>query len=179
EDLIARRRALKRISESSFGLIGRGPEHVAGYLAAFAANSHVFARGGSEFGDNVVNFYRHVRDNDLFVSYVIVPPQIDRSKPAHQQAEPDLHAGVVAERDGGIVVKGAQMLGTATAVSDYVLLSCIHPLQPGDENYAITVAVRVGDPGVKLYSRRSYAAAATSEFDYPLSTRYDESDALV
>lgn len=178
-DLTARRRALKRLSEVTFGLVGRGPEHVAGFLAAFAGNAHVFARGGDQFRDNVITFYEHVRDNDLFVSYVIVPPQIDRSKPAHQQADPHLHAGVVAERDGGIIVKGAQMLGTATAVSDYVLLSCIHPLQAGDENHAITVAVRVGDPGCKLYSRRSYAEAASSEFDYPLSSRFDEGDALV
>ena len=34
-------------------------------------------------------------------------------------------------------------------------------------------------PGLKIYARRSYAAAASSAFDYPLSSRFDESDALV
>ena len=42
----------------------------------------------------------------------IVPPHIDRSKPAHQQEDPHLYAGVVEERGDGIVVSGAQMLGT-------------------------------------------------------------------
>ena len=32
---------------------------------------------------------------------------------------------------------------------------------------------------MKLLSRRSYEQAATSEFDYPLSTRFDENDALL
>jgi 4-hydroxyphenylacetate 3-monooxygenase len=33
--------------------------------------------------------------------------------------------------------------------------------------------------GLKLLCRRSYEAAATSPFDYPLSSRFDESDAVV
>ena len=45
-------------------------------------------------------------------SYAIVPPQIDRSKPAHKQSDPTLYAGVVKERDDGIVISGAQQLAT-------------------------------------------------------------------
>ena len=33
--------------------------------------------------------------------------------------------------------------------------------------------------GRKIYSRRSYAEGATSMFDYPLATRFDETDALL
>lgn len=179
DDLVSRRRALKAISEQTFGLVGRGPEHVAGFLAAFAGSADVFARGGQAFADNVVTFYEQARDNGWYVSYVIVPPQIDRSKPAHEQEDPHLYAGVADERDDGIVIRGAQMLGTGAALSDYILLSCIHPLRPGDEAYAISVVVPTGAAGVKLYSRRAYAASATSVFDYPLTARYDEGDAFV
>jgi 4-hydroxyphenylacetate 3-monooxygenase len=77
------------------------------------------------------------------------------------------------------VIAGAQMLGTGAVLADYVLLSCIVPLRPGDENYAISVAIPVGAPGVKVYSRRSYASAANSVFDYPMSTRFDETDSLL
>jgi 4-hydroxyphenylacetate 3-monooxygenase len=34
-------------------------------------------------------------------------------------------------------------------------------------------------PGVKIHSRRSYAGAASSIFDYPLASRFDETDSLV
>jgi 4-hydroxyphenylacetate 3-monooxygenase len=71
------------------------------------------------------------------------------------------------------------MLGTGAAIADYLILSCIVPLQPGDEDYAISVAVPLGAEGLKVYSRRSYAQAATSVFDYPLSSRFDETDALI
>jgi 4-hydroxyphenylacetate 3-monooxygenase len=178
-DLRRRRRALRRTAEVTYGLIGRGPEHVAGFLAGWAGRRDIFAQGGEQFADNVQAFYEHVRDNDLYCSYAIVPPQIDRSKPASQQADPHLYAGVKETTDAGIVVRGAQMLGTGAAISDYVILSCIVPLQHGDENYAITAAIPIGAEGVKVYSRRSYAAAATSVFDYPLSSRFDETDALL
>jgi 4-hydroxyphenylacetate 3-monooxygenase len=45
EDLVLRRKALRRTAEVTFGLVGRGPEHVAAYLAAYAAHPEVLARG--------------------------------------------------------------------------------------------------------------------------------------
>src|SRR5262245_24197204 len=87
--------------------------------------------------------------------------------------------GVVKERDDGIVISGAQQLATGGAISDLIHLSCIHPLQPGDENYANCLAVPVNAPGVRLYPRRPFAMVATNAFDYPLSSRFDEGDSYV
>lgn len=179
DDLRRRRVALRKSAEQTLGLMGRGPEHVAGFLAGWAGRADVFAAGGQRFADNVTRFYEYARDNDLYCSYAIVPPQIDRSKPAHQQEDPHLYAGVKEEREDGIVIAGAQMLGTGAAISDYLILSCIVPLQPGDEDQAISVAIPVGAEGLKIYSRRGYAEAATSVFDYPLASRFDETDSLM
>ncbi len=180
DDLNARRRAIERLSESNFGFMGRSPDHVAGFFVGWAMAPEVFAEdGNTKFADNMIRFYEFLRDHDGYITYTIVPPQIDRSKPNHQQNPPDLYAGVVEERDDGIVIKGAQMLGTGSALSDYVLLSTIRPLGPGDENYAINVAIACNAPGVRIYSRRSYGGAASSVFDYPLASRFDENDALV
>ena len=49
-------------------------------------------------------------------------------------------------------------------------------MQPGDENYANALAVPVNAPGLKLYPRRTFATAAMNSLDYPLSTRFDETD---
>src|SRR5256714_12879515 len=178
-DLAARRAFSEAWAEATFGLMGRTPDHVAGFFCGYAATPRVFAAGGQKFADNVVAFYEHMRDAHLYVAYAIVPPQIDRSKPAHKQSDPALYAGVVRERDGGIVISGAQQLATAGAISDFIHLSCIHPLAPGDENYANCLAVPVNAPGVKLYPRRPFAMGATNAFDYPLSSRFDETDSYV
>ena len=178
-DLASRRAMSTRWAEETFGLMGRTPDHVAGFLAGYAAKPSVFAEGGKQYAENIVRYHEYARDNHVYLSYAIVPPQIDRSKPAHKQSDPTLHAGVVAERDGGIVLKGAQQLGTASVFSDAIYISCIHPLTPGDEAYAFAAAIPANAPGLKIYPRRPYAASATSSFDYPLSSRFDETDSLI
>lgn len=178
-DLRAKRLASETWSEASFGLMGRSPDHVSNFFAGFAAVPEVFAAGGKEYAENVVNFYEHIRENHLWTTYALVPPQIDRSKPAHQQSDPTLYAGVVKETSGGIVVSGAQQLATGGVYSDWLYLSCIHPLQPGDENHALGVAIPINAEGLRLYPRRPFAAQATSTFDYPLTSRFDESDCFV
>jgi 4-hydroxyphenylacetate 3-monooxygenase len=178
-ELRQRRLFSEKWAEATFGLMGRTPDHVAGFFCGYAAVPELFAKAGQKFADNVVAFYERMRDEHLYVSYAIVPPQIDRSKPAHKQSDPALYAGVVKERDGGIVISGAQQLATGGVLSDWLQLSCIHPLQPGDENYANSVAVPINAPGLKLYPRRPFALRADNSFDFPLSSRFDESDSYV
>jgi 4-hydroxyphenylacetate 3-monooxygenase len=171
-DLEARRLASTRLARETHGFFGRGPDHVAGFLAGFASAPDVFGR----FGDNVVNYYRKVRDEDLYVTYVIIPPHVDRTQIGPGQAEAFIQVGVVSERDDGIIVRGSQKLGTGTTVSDELFVSCMVPQKPGDEDYALSFAIPVSTPGLKLYPRRPYAQAST--FDYPLSARFDETDSL-
>jgi 4-hydroxyphenylacetate 3-monooxygenase len=178
-DLAARRRAHRLWAEATFGLMGRSPDHVPGFITGFALCPDLFARAGARFGEHVVRYHAYLRDRDLYASYVIIPPIVDRSQPAHRQDDPTVYAGVVEERPDGIVVSGAQMLGTGAAISNEVFASCINPLQPGDENYALSFAVPADIPGLRMVVRRPYALAAPSAYDYPLSSRFDETDALV
>src|SRR5579862_2612099 len=122
-DLRAKRLAAEKWAEASFGLMGRTPDHVAVFIAGYAAKPALFAAAGERYADNLLKIYQHLRDNHLYVTYAIVPPQIDRSKPAHQQDDPTLYAGVVKERDDGIVIRGAQQLATAAPFADYLHLS--------------------------------------------------------
>ncbi|MGZ8434214.1 MAG: 4-hydroxyphenylacetate 3-hydroxylase family protein [Candidatus Binatia bacterium] len=179
EDLAARRRAIKFWADASYGFLGRSPDHVSSFFAGFAGSPEFYARGGQRFSDNLLRFAAKAADEDLYLSYVIVHPTIDRAKPAHQQSEPYLYAGAAAESAGGIVIRGAQMLGTGAVMSDYIFVTVILPLKPGDEDYAISCVVPNGAPGLKLFPRRPYALGVFSLFDYPLSSRFDESDALV
>ncbi len=171
EDLEERRAAIECWAEATFGLMGRTPDHVAGFFVGWAAGLDVFDRNiNMRRSKNLLNFFNYLRDHDLFITYTIVPPQVDRSKPMHGQNPSDLYAGVIDECDDGVIIHGAQMLGTATALSDYLCLSQITPLKKGDENHAVNVVVACNAPGVRIYSRRSYAAAASSVYDYPLSS---------
>ena len=178
EDLKARRLASTRWAHATHGFIGRGPDHVAGFLAGFASAPEIFNSGQYQGGDNVVRFYRMVRDDDLYVAYVIIPPHVDRAKIGRGQSDAYIQVGVVAETDGGVILRGSQKLGTGAVLADELFVSCMVPQKPGDEDYALSFALPIGTPGLKLYPRRPYAPAQTSVYDYPLSSRFDESDAL-
>src|SRR5579884_4237332 len=173
-DLTARRLASTCWAHATHGFFGRGPDHVAGFLAGFASAPEVFG----DFGANVVNYYRFVRDNDLYVTYVIIPPHVDRTQTGRGQSEAYIQVGVVEERDGGVIVRGSQKLGTGTAIADELFVTCMVPLQPGQEDYALSFAIPVATPGLKLYPRRPYSLDQPSAYDYPLSSRFDETDTL-
>src|SRR5438445_706974 len=159
--------------------MGRTPDHVACVLTAFSAWRHLFDAGGARFGDNVVRFHARARDEDLYVTYAIVPPQVDRSRPAHRHPEPFLHPGVVRETSAGIVVRGAHAIATSATMADWLFVSYITPLVPGDEDYAISLVMPMNAEGLRLYPRRPFASLATSVYDYPLSSRFDEVDTTV
>lgn len=171
-------RAAQTWANATHGWVGRSPDHVGSFIAAFSAHPEAFSQERG-LRDNVAAFARRVVENDLYISYAIIPPQVSRATTAHAWEGDLIQVGIKEEREDGIVVRGAQMLATGGAVADEILVSCIKPLQAEDSDFANTFTVPVNAPGLKLYCRRSYAAEATSEFDYPLSSRFDETDALL
>ncbi|MDA3623869.1 4-hydroxyphenylacetate 3-hydroxylase N-terminal domain-containing protein [Saccharopolyspora oryzae] len=179
EELRLRREAIQTWAQHTHGWVGRSPDHVGTFLAAFAAHPELFAEGDRDFSANVTAFHRRLLEEDLYVSYAIIPPQVSRATTASGWDGDYLQVGVVRETDEGIVVRGSQMLATGAAIADEIFVSCIKPLGPDDQDFAIGFVVPTAAPGLKLYCRRPYAPAATSSFDYPLTSRFDEPDALV
>jgi len=55
----------------------------------------------------------------------------------------------------------------------------LQPLKPGEEDLAFSCALPMNAKGLRVLSRKSYEAAAVSIFDNPISSRFDENDALI
>ncbi|NGM37449.1 4-hydroxyphenylacetate 3-monooxygenase [Methylobacterium sp. DB0501] len=178
-DLVARRQGLEAWTGLHAGFLGRAPDHVASCIAGMFMGLDVFEEYDRARAGALADYYRYARDNDLYLTYVIINPQADRSKSAAQQKDAFLTAGVVDEDAAGITVRGAKMLATGGIMANEVLVTCIQPLQPGDEPYALSFAIPMDTPGLKILSRKSYEAAAAHVFDNPLSSRFDENDAVL
>src|SRR5262249_36864171 len=161
-DLGARRRAHRLWAEPSYGLMGRTPDHRARVLTAFAPWRPLLRPGAPRRGDNLGRVHARGRAEDLYVAYGIVPLQIARAQPAHRQPEPFLFPGVVAERGGGIVVRGSQGITTAAVLADWLFISYITPLAEGGDDYALSFVVPVAAPGPRIYPRRPYAPGVSS-----------------
>src|ERR1700751_1277268 len=169
--LVTRRRALEVWTELHAGFMGRAPDHVASCIAGMYMGLEVFEAYDKERAKALADYYRHARDNDLYLTYVIINPQADRSKSAAEQADPYLTAGVGSRAVAGVTGRGGQMLAVGGIMANEVFVTCIQPLQPGDEKYAVSFAIPMNTKGLKILSRKSYEAAAGSGFDNPLASR--------
>src|ERR1700736_1765392 len=168
-ELLERRRCLERIAELSCGMVGRSPDHVASTLSAMVMGRDALAAYDRRGAGALADYFAYARDRDLYVTYVIINPQADKSKGAAGQPSQDLVAHVVDEDHAGITIKGGKMLATSAIVANELFISNIQPLREGDERYAFTAAVPINAKGLKLLSRRSYEQHATSQFDFPLA----------
>jgi 4-hydroxyphenylacetate 3-monooxygenase len=179
EDLVAKRKAMTAWAELHGGFMGRSPDHLACAIAGQVMGIEVFEKHGSKYAKAYRDYYEYARDNDIFLTYVIINPQADRSKAWGEQASENLTAHIVDEDSTGITIRGAKMLGTSSIMAEEVFVANLQPLQPGEEDLAVSFAIPLEAKGIKILSRKSYEESAVSPWDNPLSHRFDENDALI
>ncbi|MEO9189255.1 MAG: 4-hydroxyphenylacetate 3-hydroxylase N-terminal domain-containing protein [Acetobacteraceae bacterium] len=180
DDLVARREMVKTWNDSTCGMLGRSPDYMNVMLTGFASANLAFGEKDKHFADNVLNYYLHVRENDLTMTHTLVNPQVDRSRPVEQQSK-DLAAKIVRETDAGIVITGARMVSTLAAFSDDILVmpSTYISDSPDAAPYAFGFSAKVASPGLRFICRPSVAHLdAASPIDYPLSSRFEEQDSM-
>jgi 4-hydroxyphenylacetate 3-monooxygenase len=178
-ELVERRNALEAWAELTCGMLGRSPDHVASCVSGMYMGLDLFERHAPARAAAVRDYYEYARDNDLYLTYVIISPQADRGKSAGEQADEFLVAGVCDEDREGITIRGAKMLGTGCPMANEVFVGAIQPLKAGEEKYSFTAMVPLNARGLKILSRKSFEAHARSTFDNPLSSSYDENDAVL
>jgi 4-hydroxyphenylacetate 3-monooxygenase len=178
EEMVVRRKAMQAWSRLTYGFMGRSPDHVASTMVGKRMGIEVFRRHGEERAKALAAYFDHISHNDLFLTYVIVNPQSTQAK-AWSEREEGLVARIVDEDGAGITIRGAKMLGTSSIMANEVLVANLQPLRPGEEDYAFCCALPMNAKGLQVLSRKSYEAAAVSIFDNPISSRFDENDALM
>ena len=179
EDLLRRRHAFELVASLSGGTMGRTPDYLNVTFACFAGRSEVWARRGNDAGAaNLVAYQAYMRDRDLSTTHALMNPQVDRSKPEAEQAMGQVALHKVADTDAGIVVRGARMLATLAPFADDLLVYPGSDIRPQDGRYALSFAIPVATPGLRFICRDSFSKQRDS-YDYPLSSRFDEMDAVV
>ena len=178
DELVQRRKALQTWAQLSYGFMGRSPDHVASALIGQYMGLDVFIKHGPARAKALADYVDYATRNDLFLTYVIVNPQADRSKDWGDQAE-ELVAQIVDEDSTGLTIRGAKMLGTSSIMANEVFVANLQPLKPGEEALAFSCALPMNTRGLRVLSRKSYEEHAVSVYDNPLSARFDENDALL
>ncbi|MFF8798003.1 4-hydroxyphenylacetate 3-hydroxylase family protein [Streptomyces globisporus] len=175
EDLVKDQAAIASWARKSYGWMGRSPDYKASFLGTLGANADFY----EPFADNARRWYRESQEKVLYWNHAFLHPPVDRSLPADEVGDVFIH--VERETDAGLVVSGAKVVATGSALTHAAFIS--HwGLPIKDRKFALVATVPMDADGLKVICRPSYSAnAATtgSPFDNPLSSRLDENDAIL
>ena len=176
EELVGARDAIAAWARLTYGWMGRSPDYKASFLATLGANSDFY----KPFEENARRWYKKVQEEVSFVNHAIVNPPVDRNKELSEVRDVYMH--VEKETDGGLIVSGAKVVATTSALTNYNFIANNGALPIKTKDFAFVCIVPTDAPGCKLFCRPSYemnAAATGSPFDYPLSSRVDDNDSII
>jgi len=175
EDLVADQKAIATWARMSYGWMGRSPDYKAAFLGTLGANADFY----EPHSENARRWYRESQEKVLYWNHAIVHPPVDRNKPIEEVEDVFIH--VEKETDAGLIVSGAKVVATGSALTHYNFIAH-YGLPIKDKKFALVATVPMNQPGVKLICRPSYgamAAAMGGPYDYPLSSRLDENDTIL
>lgn len=176
DDLVAQQGAIAEWARLSYGWMGRTADYKAALMNTLGANADWYG----PFRDNALAWHKRAQESVLFMNHAIVNPPIDRHKPA--EAVKDVFVHITKETDAGIYVSGAKVVATSSALTHYNFLAQSSVTITEDPSMSVMFIVPMNAPGLKMICRVSYEETANrtaQPFDYPLSSRFDENDAIL
>jgi 4-hydroxyphenylacetate 3-monooxygenase len=176
EDLFKTRDAIVQWARLTYGQMGRSPDYKAAFLATLGSNPEYYGK----YADNARRWYKEAQEKNWYFNHAIINPPVDRNLPIDEVK--DVYIRCVGETEEGILVSGAKMVATGSAIVNFNFVAHYGPLAIPKEEYALVFIAKMDTPGVKIICRPSYemnAAVTGSPFDYPLSSRFDENDSVL
>ncbi|MBX5162453.1 MULTISPECIES: 4-hydroxyphenylacetate 3-hydroxylase N-terminal domain-containing protein [unclassified Rhizobium] len=175
-ELVAQQGAIADWARMSYGWMGRTADYKAALMNTLGANADWYG----PFKDNALAWHKRAQEAALFMNHAIVNPPIDRHKQA--DAVKDVFVHITKETDAGIYVSGAKVVATSSALTHYNFLAQSSATVTEDPSLSVMFIVPMNAPGIKMFCRVSYEQTANTigqPFDYPLSSRFDENDAIL
>lgn len=175
DEMVKDRDAIAEWARMSYGWMGRSPDYKASFLGTLGANYDFY----DPYQENALRWYRESQEKCLYWNHALVHPPVDRDRGPEDVGDVFMH--VEKETDKGIIVSGAKVVATGSALAHHNFIAH-YALPIQSKEYAITFCASMDTPGVKLICRPSYTLAASvvgSPFDYPLSSRLDENDTIL
>ncbi|PSL48473.1 4-hydroxyphenylacetate 3-monooxygenase [Salsuginibacillus halophilus] len=180
EDLVKRREAIQEWAKTSGGMMGRSPDYLNSEVMAMGIANDLFAEDDPMFAENARKYYEYARENDISLTHTLIHPQVNRAKAQAQQDDANVALHLKEKREDGIIVDGVRLLATQGGITDEILVfpSTVKPAGEEDDPYSLAFVVPNNAPGLKYISREAFDYGR-SEWDHPMSSRFEEGDAVV
>ncbi|WP_051529918.1 4-hydroxyphenylacetate 3-monooxygenase, oxygenase component [Anoxybacteroides tepidamans] len=176
EDLEHRRLAFQEWAKISAGMMGRSPDYMNTAVMALSSAADFFGQQQPEYAEHLHSLYERAMKHDWSFTHTFINPQVNRSLCYFEDDKEIIAAKVVRETTDGIIVHGARLLATQGGITDELLVLPAGGNYIGDE-YVYAFSIPSNTPGLKFVCRQSFAG--DSAFNDPLSSRFEEVDAIV
>ncbi|MED4163365.1 4-hydroxyphenylacetate 3-monooxygenase, oxygenase component [Halalkalibacterium halodurans] len=176
EQLRNRRQATQLLARESGGTMGRSPDYINTAIMSLGSGGVGMPK---PYGDNARKIFEEAREKDFSFTHTFINPQVNRSKHYVEYSnEKIIGAKVIDETEEGAIIHGARLLATQGGITDQLLV-----LPAGgnfiEPSFVYGFAIPSNTPGLKFLCRESYAHGKTSSYDYPLTSHFEEGDAVV
>ncbi|PON17062.1 4-hydroxyphenylacetate 3-monooxygenase, oxygenase component [Candidatus Entotheonella serta] len=180
DELERRRVMMLHWARTSCGMMGRSPDFMNVNFAAWSAAADYFALNRAQAKANIINYYEYIREHDLTLTHSLINLQRSRLSSGVFNLSESTALRMVRETDAGIVVHGARVLATLGPISDEIAVYSprLGRMDAAGEPFALNFAIPCNTPGVRFLCRDSFDQGR-SQFDHPLSSRFEEMDAIV
>ena len=180
EELETRSKMMLNWARTTNGMMGRSPDFMNVTFAAWGAAADFFGEKRPEFGDNMRRYVEHLRENDVCLTHALINLQRSRNVSGMFNLEEGTALEVKKETSAGVVVHGARILATLGPLSDEIAVYSPRLARHSDTHspFAMSFSIDCGTPGLKFMCRDSFDLGR-SNFDAPLSSRFEEMDCIV
>lgn len=150
QDLVAKVKLLRKLSH----VTGTCFQRCVGWDALntlYIVTKKIAEKDGKKiYYENFMKYLEYVQKRDLALAGAMTDAKGVRTLKPSEQPNPDAYVRVVEERDDGIVVRGAKANITGVAVVDEVIVMPTRAMTERDSAYAISFAIPIDTPGVKI-----------------------------
>ena len=165
DDLVMQNKMQRRLGQ----LTGTCFQRCVGMDALNALHSVTYeideAHGG-EYHTRFLSFVEMVQRRGLMIGGAMTDVKGDRSKPPHQQDDPDLYVHVVRRTDEGLYISGAKAHQTGCVNSHWLLVMPTMRLGEADRDFAVIGAIPADADGLTyIYGRQSCDSRAMEAGD--------------
>lgn len=148
-DLVAKVKLLRKLSHKT-GTCFQRCVGWDGLNTLYIITRKMADRGVKTYHDNFMKYLEYVQRRDLALAGAMTDVKGVRALKPSEQPNPDAYVRVVEERDDGVVVRGAKANITGIAAVDEVLVMPTRAMTEKDAQYAISFAIPLDTPGVKV-----------------------------
>src|SRR5581483_2590719 len=142
-------RQVSRVSPAAgYATIGRD-ELAALYVVTWSMKRD----GKGEYFDRVREFVRRFQHEQRMTAAAITDPKGDRRLRPAEQPNREAYLRVVERRRDGIVVRGCKMHTSGSVAAEELIVAPTRAMRREDADYAVSFAIPVDAPGVKLVAR--------------------------